>query len=228
MALRQQSPTAAFAFHQDTHAAIAIRRPFVHDGANDRQKNCVVSSGIGLPLFANAFMMAVWRCGSPTVFLRHSDQGCQYTSEHFHRLLAEQGITCSMSRAGDVWDNSAVESFISSLKTERTTRKDYRSREESGQMCSITSIAFTVRHAGIRRSGTSARYNSSWLKKLKGGATDPEAAHLETASIAAACSGVGRVLRLSLKKRRCPDCRPRITCASRSTAAKAWRHSPCS
>lgn len=54
-----------------------------------------------------------------------------YTSEHFQRLLAEQGITCSMSRAGEVWDNSARESFFSSLKTERTARKVYRRREEA-------------------------------------------------------------------------------------------------
>ena len=57
--------------------------------------------------------------------------GAQYTSEHFQELLKEQGITCSMSRAGEVWDNSAMESFFSSLKTERTARKVYRSREQA-------------------------------------------------------------------------------------------------
>ena len=36
-----------------------------------------------------------------------------------------------MSRAGEVWDNSAMESFFSSLKTERTTRKVYRTREQA-------------------------------------------------------------------------------------------------
>ncbi len=55
----------------------------------------------------------------------------QYTSEHFQKLLAEQGIVCSMSRAGEVWDNSAMESFFSSLKTERTARKVYRAREQA-------------------------------------------------------------------------------------------------
>ena len=34
-----------------------------------------------------------------------------------------------MSRAGNVWDNSAMESFFSSLKTERTARKVYRTRD---------------------------------------------------------------------------------------------------
>ena len=43
-----------------------------------------------------------------------------HTSEQFQRLLADNDITCSMSRAGNVWDNSAMESCFSSLKTERT------------------------------------------------------------------------------------------------------------
>ena len=82
-------------------------------------------------LVADALMMAVWRRGRPQELLHHSDQGSQYTSEHFQKLLAEQGIVCSMSRAGEVWDNSAMESFFSSLKTERTARKVYRSREQA-------------------------------------------------------------------------------------------------
>ena len=82
-------------------------------------------------LVADALMMAVWRRGKPVALLHHSDQGSQYTSEHFQELLKEQGITCSMSRAGEVWDNSAMESFFSSLKTERTARKVYRTRAEA-------------------------------------------------------------------------------------------------
>ncbi|WP_374008231.1 IS3 family transposase [Delftia lacustris] len=82
-------------------------------------------------LVVDALMMAVWRRGRPVALLHHSDQGSQYTSEHFQRLLDEQGITCSMSRAGEVWDNSAMESFFSSLKTERTARKVYRTRGQA-------------------------------------------------------------------------------------------------
>ena len=37
-------------------------------------------------------------------------------SEQFQRLMAHHGIVCSMSRAGNVWDNAAMESFFSSLK----------------------------------------------------------------------------------------------------------------
>jgi putative transposase len=82
-------------------------------------------------LVADALMMAVWRRGKPQELMHHSDQGSQYTSEHFQKLLAEQGITCSMSRAGEVWDNSAMESFFSTLKMERVHRKVYRSRSQA-------------------------------------------------------------------------------------------------
>ena len=82
-------------------------------------------------LVVDALMMAVWRRGRPVALLHHSDQGSQYTSTQFQQLLKEQGITCSMSRAGEVWDNSAMESFFSSLKTERTAKKVYRSREQA-------------------------------------------------------------------------------------------------
>ena len=77
-------------------------------------------------LVMDALMMAVWRRGKDDALLHHSDQGSQYTSDQFQRLLLDNGITCSMSRAGNVWDNSAMESFFSSMKTERTARKVYR------------------------------------------------------------------------------------------------------
>lgn len=82
-------------------------------------------------LLADALMMAVWRRGRPQELLHHSDQSSQYTSEHVQRLLAEQGIVCSVSRAGEVWDNSAKERFVSSLKPQRTARKVYRSPEQA-------------------------------------------------------------------------------------------------
>ena len=43
--------------------------------------------------------------------------------------MANYGVTCSLSRSGNVWDNAAMESFFSSLKTERTASKTYRTRD---------------------------------------------------------------------------------------------------
>jgi putative transposase len=81
-------------------------------------------------LVTDALLMAVWRRGRVDALLHHSDQGSQYTSDQFQRLLAEHGVVCSMSRSGNCWDNAAMESFFSSLKTERVARKTYRTRDE--------------------------------------------------------------------------------------------------
>lgn len=63
--------------------------------------------------------------------MHHSNQGSQYTSGDFQQVLKAQGITRSMSRRGECWDNAAMESFFSSLKTERLSRKVYRTREDA-------------------------------------------------------------------------------------------------
>ena len=82
-------------------------------------------------LVTDALVMAIWRRGKPDALLHHSDRGSQYTSEQFQRLMADHGVICSMSRSGNVWDNAAMESFFSSLKTERIARKLYRTRDEA-------------------------------------------------------------------------------------------------
>ena len=63
--------------------------------------------------------------------LRRPLEITQYTSEQFQQLLALHGVTCSMSRSGDCWVNAAMESFFSTLKIERTHRKNYRTHEEA-------------------------------------------------------------------------------------------------
>lgn len=40
-------------------------------------------------------------------------------------------MTCPMSRSGNVWDNAAMKSFFSSMKTERIGRKTYRTRNHA-------------------------------------------------------------------------------------------------
>lgn len=57
------------------------------------------------------------------------DQGRPHASERFQRLTADHGLTCSMSRAGKVWDTWATERFLSPPKTERTARKAWRTRD---------------------------------------------------------------------------------------------------
>jgi putative transposase len=79
-------------------------------------------------LVTDALTMAIWRRGAIEALVHHSDRGSQYTSESFQRLLEQLGIICSMSRSGNVWDNSVIESFFSTLKTERTSQRDYTTR----------------------------------------------------------------------------------------------------
>jgi transposase InsO family protein len=56
--------------------------------------------------------------GKPGSLIHHSDQGSQYASADFQRLLEDHGITCSMSRKGNCWDNAVSESFFGTLKSE--------------------------------------------------------------------------------------------------------------
>jgi len=88
-----------------------------------------MSAAMTAELVTDALVMAIWRRGRPRELLHHSDRGSQYTSEAFQRLMAEHGLTCSLSRSGNVWDNAAMESFFSSLKVERVARKLYRTRD---------------------------------------------------------------------------------------------------
>ncbi|OHB64149.1 MAG: hypothetical protein A2Y76_04045 [Planctomycetes bacterium RBG_13_60_9] len=50
--------------------------------------------------------------------MHHSDRGVQYASQTLRKLLQREGLTMSMSRKGDPWDNAMMESFFRSLKTE--------------------------------------------------------------------------------------------------------------
>jgi putative transposase len=90
-----------------------------------------MSANMTAQFVTDALIMAIWRRGKPDALLHHSDQGSQYTSEQFQRLMADNGVTCSMSRSGNVWDNAAIESFFSSLKTERIGKKIYRTRAQA-------------------------------------------------------------------------------------------------
>ena len=57
--------------------------------------------------------------------LAHSDRGSQHASEHYQRLPAKHGITCSMSRRAGCWDNAPLERFFASLKKELVRGADF-------------------------------------------------------------------------------------------------------
>jgi putative transposase len=82
-------------------------------------------------LVVDALAMAVQRRLPGEGLLAHSDRGSQYASEHYQRLLAKHGITCSMSRRADCWDNAPMESFFASLKKELVHDADFVTRAEA-------------------------------------------------------------------------------------------------
>lgn len=64
----------------------------------------------------------------------HSDQGLQYTSRAYFNLTKEYGITPSMSRRGNCYDNAMAENFFSILKTECIYRRKLTSFDEARQL----------------------------------------------------------------------------------------------
>lgn len=65
-----------------------------------------------------ALGMAIKRRCPEFGLLHHSDQGSTYASEDYQAVLETFGVTCSMSRRGDCYDNAVMESFFSTVKAE--------------------------------------------------------------------------------------------------------------
>ena len=73
-------------------------------------------------LTIKALEMALKRRCPDLGLLHHSDQGCTYASEDYQDVLDAHGITCSMSRRGNCYDNAVMESFFSTVKSEMGDR----------------------------------------------------------------------------------------------------------
>ncbi len=63
--------------------------------------------------------------------LFHSDQGAQYKATRVREALLAEGITCSMSRRGNCWDNAVAESFFATLKREYIYRRNFLTHEDA-------------------------------------------------------------------------------------------------
>jgi putative transposase len=82
-------------------------------------------------LAQQALTMALTHRTPTAGLLHHSDRGSQYAARRYQRLLSEHGITASMSRTGNCWDNACVESFFGTLKRELIYHRQYRTRDEA-------------------------------------------------------------------------------------------------
>lgn len=82
-------------------------------------------------LTTKALSMAWEARGKPANLLYHSDQGSHYTSRNFRQLLWRYQIKQSLSRRGNCWDNSPMERFFRSLKTEWVPDNGYANFSEA-------------------------------------------------------------------------------------------------
>ena len=82
-------------------------------------------------LVVDALEMAIARRRPGAGLLAHSDRGSQYASDHYQRVLASEGIVCSMSGVGQCWDNAPVESFFGRLKCEIEPGEVFATRDQA-------------------------------------------------------------------------------------------------
>jgi len=80
-----------------------------------------------------ALAMALgWR-DPPAGLTHHSDRGSQYAAVDYRKVLAARGITVSMSRKGDCWDNAPMESANGTVKVECVHGSAFKTRAEAAQ-----------------------------------------------------------------------------------------------
>lgn len=85
-----------------------------------------LSRRIDTQLVVNALKMALKSREVKSGLIHHSDRGVQYASKEYTDLLKEYGITISMSRKGNPYDNAFAESFMKTLKYEEVYLSDYQ------------------------------------------------------------------------------------------------------
>lgn len=103
----------------------------VLDLASRRVIGWAMRPTLGESLVRDALAMALAGRAPRGPLLHHSDRGSQYASRAYQTVLAAQGITCSMSRKGDCWDNAVVESFFATLEHELLAKRRFVSHQDA-------------------------------------------------------------------------------------------------
>ena len=91
-----------------------------------------MGEGLETALPMRALQMALLHRRPAAGLLHHSDRGCQYASEAYRDQLAAWGVTPSMSRRANCYDNAAMESFWATLKEELVSRQRFETRVQAG------------------------------------------------------------------------------------------------
>lgn len=90
-----------------------------------------MSERIDTPLVLGALAMALLHRNRPANLLLHSDRGVQYASADYRQALSQAGITASMSRRANCYDNATMESFWATLKLELVYRRCFDTRAQA-------------------------------------------------------------------------------------------------
>jgi len=114
---------------------IRLRNEFVYlavvlDAFSRRVIGWALGRTLEAKLALTALRMAVIEREPAPGLVHHSDRGVQYACGDYTDLLQEHGITISMSRKGNPYDNAACESFMKTLKYEEVYRNEYRDFQE--------------------------------------------------------------------------------------------------
>lgn len=113
----------------------------------------------------DALAMAWFRRKPAPGLVHHSDRGSQYASHAFQARLKAYGMTCSMSRKGNCWDNAPSESFFNSLKNERVhgTRYSTRAAAEADLFDYIEPFYNRKRHHSTLGYASPEKYLADWI-----------------------------------------------------------------
>ena len=101
------------------------------DAFSRREIGWALDRTLEASLAIEALQMALRRRRPAPGLVHHSDQGVQYASTDYTNLLKASGITISMSRRGNPYDNATCESFLKTLKYEEVYRSEYRDLDEA-------------------------------------------------------------------------------------------------
>ncbi len=88
-----------------------------------------MSSKIDASLALMAIKRALKTRGAPD--MHHSDRGSQYASDAYQKELKKHGVTVSMSRTGNPYDNATMESFFGTLKIEEVQGRVYKDAQQA-------------------------------------------------------------------------------------------------
>jgi transposase InsO family protein len=128
----------------------------VIDIASRRVVGWAMADHLRAELVCDALTDAVNRRRPPPGVIFHSDRGCQYTSKEFRDLTASLGVTLSLGRTGQCWDNALSESWFSAYKTELIHTRSWPTKASARQ----ATFDYIERWYNLRRLHSSLGYRS--------------------------------------------------------------------